>query len=250
MISLLDPLYFFQTINPFWIFLSHVFFCGFLILFLLRTWGLLGLYLYGALATIGGNIAVLKAVSFPLYGKPIALGTVLFMSLFLCSDITSEYFGKKHALRLIWVGFIAYFIFFIFIYGILSYAPISESMGIQNALTLLFIPAPAIFCASLAAYFTSQYTDVFLYNLLRAITGEKYLWLRSLVSTVLAAFLDNTVFSFLLWFVFMPSSKSFEEVFWTYIVGVFIMRIFLSFINVIFMYAVKKINFRHSLESL
>jgi uncharacterized integral membrane protein (TIGR00697 family) len=244
MFNPLDLISFFQTFDPLWLFFGQALLCGVLILLLVHFWGLLGLYLYAALATIGGNIAVLKVVSFPFYGKPIALGTILFMSLFLCSDITSEYFGRKHALRLIWVGFISYLIFSLFIYGILSYVPMDESLSVQNALTLLFIPAPAIFCASLTAYFISQYTDVVLYNLLRVLTGGKYLWLRSFVSTFLGAFLDNTVFSFLLWYVLMPSAKGFEEIFWTYIVGVFIMRIFLTFINVTFMYGVKKITFR------
>jgi uncharacterized integral membrane protein (TIGR00697 family) len=248
MVNLLDFLSFLQTQSPIGLFLGQALCCGVLILLLFHYWGPLGLYIYGALATIAGNIAVLKIVTFPFYEKPIALGTVLFMSLFLCSDMMNEYVGRKQALRLIWVGFISYFVFSLFMYGILSYAPIDENLDIHNALSLLFIPAPAIFCASLTAYFISQYADVVLYNLLRQATHGKYLWLRSSLSTLFGAFLDNTVFSFLLWCVFMPIPKGFEEVFWTYIVGVFILRIFLSVLNVIFMYGVKKIPFNHRIE--
>ena len=206
-----------------------------------RFAGLTGLYLYGAIATIASNISVLKIVSFPFYEKPIALGTVLFMSLFLCSDIISEHFGKKKALKLIWIGFLSYFIFSLFMYMLLAYKPVHANFSIHDALQSLFVPAPAIFCASLAAYFVSQYADVFLYNMVRTMTGERYLWIRSFVSTVLGAFLDNTIFSVLLWYVLAPYPKGFEEIFWTYGVGVFLMRICLSFVNVFFMYGVKKL---------
>lgn len=238
-----DPsalLAFLNGTNPLFLFIAQILLCGGLIMVLFRYWGLLGLYLYMALATIGGNLAVLKIAHFPFYGEPIALGTVLFMSLFLCSDIINEYFGKKKALLSVQVGFISYLIFFAFIYGILSYAPMEGNRSIHEALLLLFTPAPAIFFASLIAYFVSQYTDVFLYNALRKLTRDKYLWFRSFTSTLLGAFLDNTLFSVLLWGFFAAHPKGFHEIFWTYIVGVFLMRVLLTFVNVAFMYGVKR----------
>jgi uncharacterized integral membrane protein (TIGR00697 family) len=241
-------LHFANTLNPCIVFGGHVILCGFLILFLRRSFGLFGLYLYSALATIASNVAVLKIVQFPFYDRPIALGTVLFMSLFLCNDLVNEHYGKKEATQLIWVGFIAYFIFSLFMGVTLSYNPFEGSLNVQEALKILFIPAPAIFCASLIAYFISQYTDVFLYQFIRKITGERLLWVRSIISTLLGAFLDNAIFSVLLWYIFMPYTKGFEEIFWTYIVGVFLMRILLSFINVIFMYAAKQRNSFHAIS--
>lgn len=241
MTSLEQIIFFFNALNPWWIFGAHVIICGILILFFMRIWGVLGLYLYEALATIASNIAVLKIVQFPLYDKPIALGTVLFMSLFLCNDIVNEYYSKREAIRLIWVGFISYFVFSLFMWIILSYNPFEGSIGVQEALKILFIPAPALFSASLLAYFISQYTDLFLYRFIRNITGEKLLWVRSIVSTIFGAFLDNTIFSVLLWYIFMPYTKALEEIFWTYVVGVFLMRVLLSFINIIFMYSSKKV---------
>lgn len=228
------------NLNPWWILGIHTLICGFLVLFFLRTWGVMGLYIYSALASIASNIAVLKLVPFPLYDRPIALGTVFFMSLFLCNDLAHERYGKKEAARLIWVGFISYFVFSFFMGIIVSYKTFSGSLEVQEALKLLFIPAPSIFCASIIAYFLSQYTDMFLYQLIHKITGEKLLWVRSGVSTLFGAFLDNTIFSILLWYVFMPYAKEFEDVFWTYIMGVFLMRILLSFVNTVFMYLSKK----------
>lgn len=235
-INLLNCLH---TLDPFCILCVHVLVCGCLILAVFPFFGLMGLYLYGALATVAGNISVLKITTFPFYDKPIALGTVLFMSLFLCSDIVSETFGKKQALKLIWVGFLSYFLFSVFMYMLLAYPPAEGNLFIQKALSILFVPAPAIFVASLSAYFVSQYTDVFIYNFLKKLTGEAGLWVRSLISTVLGALVDNTIFSVLLWYVFAPTPKGFEEIFWTYGIGVLLMRFILSFVNIAFMYGAK-----------
>lgn len=240
MVNVVEFLFFLQGLNPWIIFATHVLVCGALIILLSKTLGLLGLYLYGAVVTIAANIAVLKIVFFPIYEKPIALGTVLFMSLFLCSDLINEFFGKKSAIRLIWVGFLSYFIFFIFMYFILAYSPFETNLDIQKSLMLLFTPAPAIFIASLVAYFSSQYADALIYSMIHQLTGDRYLWVRAFVSSFFAALLDNTVFSILLWCVFMPHPKSIGEIFWTYIVGIFVLRILLSFLNIGFMYLIKQ----------
>ena len=242
--TFLDPLNtlaFLQATNPLWVILGKFLICGIAILMLFRLWGIVGLYLYIALATIGGNVAVLKTASLPfLYDKPIALGTVLFMSLFLCSDIINEYFGPKRASQAVWIGFLSYFLFTLFMYMILSFAPLGETATTHHAIESLFLPAPAVFIASLCAYFVSQRTDIALYTFFGKLTKGKHLWFRSLASTFLGSFLDNALFSILLWIVFNPEPKSFETVLWTYILGIYMMRLILSVANIFFMYAVKK----------
>ena len=66
-------------------------FCFFSILIFLRIFGYIGIFIYSALAVIAGNIQVLKTVDFFYSPEPVALGTILFASTFLCTDILSEY---------------------------------------------------------------------------------------------------------------------------------------------------------------
>ena len=70
-------------------------FCFGSILVFLRLFGYVGIFIYSALAIIAGNIQVLKTVDFFYSPEPVALGTILFASTFLCTDILSEYFDKK-----------------------------------------------------------------------------------------------------------------------------------------------------------
>ena len=64
-----------------------LFFCLIVILFFLKFFGEAGMYVYTVLAIIGGNIQVLKIVEFPFFPNPIALGTILFATTFLATDI-------------------------------------------------------------------------------------------------------------------------------------------------------------------
>ena len=80
-------------------------FCFVSILIFLRLFGYIGVFIYSAMAVIGGNIQVLKTVDFFYSPEPVALGTILFASTFLCTDILSEYFGKEKARMNILIGF-------------------------------------------------------------------------------------------------------------------------------------------------
>ena len=62
------------------------------ILIFLKFFGEVGLYVYTSIAVIAANIQVLKIVKFSFFAEPIALGTILFASIFLCTDILAEYY--------------------------------------------------------------------------------------------------------------------------------------------------------------
>jgi len=72
-------------------------FCLCSILLFLKLFGETGMYIYTVIAVIGANIQVLKIVNFPFFSNPIALGTILFASTFLTTDILTEYYGVKFA---------------------------------------------------------------------------------------------------------------------------------------------------------
>ena len=81
------------------IWLFQIIFCYLSILLSLKFFGKTGIYVYVAIAIILANIQVLKVVDFPFFPEPMALGTVLFISIFLCTDILNEYFDKKSCLK-------------------------------------------------------------------------------------------------------------------------------------------------------
>lgn len=225
-----------MTFSPELVLLLKFFLCGGLILLCFRLSGLVGLYIYTGVAVIAANTAVLKQVQFSFYPTSMAVGTVIFTSLFLCSDIINEYYGKKAALKAVLYGFLSYFLMTAFMMSTLAYGDSTSSPDTHTAIQILFMPAPALFISSLIAYFASQYTDIFVYRFIRRQTGTAQLGLRALISSLVASFLDNAIFSFFAWYVFALNPISFSEIFWKYMFGTSLLRVVLSCGNVGFMY--------------
>ena len=86
-----------NTLNTSLLWLVMLIFCFSSILLFLKIFGYVGLYVYSSIAVIAGNIQVLKTVDFFYSHEPVALGTLLFASTFLCTDILSEHYGKEKA---------------------------------------------------------------------------------------------------------------------------------------------------------
>ncbi len=213
----------------------EVIFCLALISICFRYTGLLGLYIYISIATIAANMAVLKTSLFPGYDSDIALGTGIFTSIFLCNDIINEYYGKKSAIKAILVGFFAYLAFLLMMFIIVAYSPVSTSFESHKALLHILNPAPAIFLASVVAYMCSQYLDLFLYRAIKNFTKNRFIAFRSFVSTAIGSFCDNVIFSLLAWYVFAPEPLQLSKIWWTYIWGIYLMRLALSLLNAAYM---------------
>ena len=96
------------SLNTFVVWIILLFFCFLSILFFLKLFSFAGLYVYSALAVIIGNIQVLKTVDFFYSPEPVTLGTILFSSTYLCTDILSEHFGKDKAQKNVLISFVSF----------------------------------------------------------------------------------------------------------------------------------------------
>ena len=246
MLSTIPFVEFLNTLPPELLSLAMYFFCGGAILILLRFFGLAGLFLFVSVAIICANIQVLKAVQFSFLDQPVALGTVVFASTYLCSDIITEFYGKDAARLSIWLSFAG----MVIITGIMSmtlgFKPLSPGVSAHrcfidahNAMFILFSPSLAIFTASLIAFLISQYNDIWIYNMMHAKSGNKRIWMRSIVSTSISALIDSTIFSILAWRVFSPNPLDFNTILYTYILGTLGIRILMAIMNTPFIYAAK-----------
>lgn len=239
-----------QTLSPDVLTVIHALLCFGAIVLLLRLFGAIGLYVYIAVAVIGANVQVLKAVMFPEYSDPVALGTVLFASTYLATDILTEWYGRAAARRAVWLGFAAFLLWTVVMLLTLGFRPLTPAeagegmawaLPYHDAMAMLFLPAPAFFIAGMIAYLTSQFTDIWIYTAVRRLTGDRHLWLRNNGSTMISALVDNTVFSVLAWVVFNPEPIAFEPLLFTYILGTYLLRVVLSIADTPFMYLARRI---------
>mgnify|MGYP001149940140 FL=1 len=226
------------SLNTYVLWLIMLFYCFSSILIFLKLFGYVGLFIYSALAVIIGNIQVLKTVDFFYSPEPVALGTVLFASTFLCTDILSEHFDKDKARKNVLIGFISFLFMTIIMLITIGFKP-STNDWVQDSLVNVFTPMSRFFIASMIAYLASQYFDVWIYSTIKNLTKNRFLWLRNNLSTIISSLVDNTVFSLLAWIILNPNPDTLYNVIMIYIFGTYILRIFIAFIETPFIYLSK-----------
>ena len=215
--------------------------CSFIILFMLRFFGAVGLYIYNTIALIMANIQVLTAAEFSFSSKPVALGTVVFATTFLVSDILTEYYDKETAKTALWLSFWGQVFVTVVMVFSLGYKVIETSslpsevatVCMTNSLAMLqlFSPSPRLLAASMLAYVISQLFDIWVFHKIRNLSHNRWLWLRVNASTLLSGLLDNAVFSVLAWVILNPIPVDFSTLVFTFILGTYLIRVIISFLS-------------------
>ncbi|MEM9348359.1 MAG: queuosine precursor transporter [Planctomycetota bacterium] len=116
----------------------------------------------------------------------VAIGVLPYPMTFLCTDLISEFYGRRRANFVVWVGLILnlWVIFILWIGGIL---PGSESAAFFEIRKLAF----GAVTASMIAYLAAQFVDVHLFHFWKRLTKGKHLWLRNNGSTIVSQAVDT-----------------------------------------------------------
>lgn len=210
------------------------------ILAMLRLFGASGLYIYISIAIIAANIQVLKAVKFSVFDQPVALGTILFATTYICTDILNEFYGRKAARKSIYIGFMAMFLMTAFMLLTLGFRPLNPQEAVNgmewaleshNHIAGVFLSSPAMLLAGMIAYLCSQLNDVWLYSFFKKLTKGKYIWFRNNAAAAISAFIDDVVFSVLAWVVFADEPLATGVLWGTYILGTYALRLVVAIID-------------------
>lgn len=128
------------------------------------------------------------------------VGVLPYPLTFLCTDFISEFYGKKRATQVVWVGFILnlWVVFILWIGGILP--PVPEMNPATNLpeptnsnyvfYQIRLLTFSATF-ASMVAYLTAQFVDVHVFHFIKRKTKGKLLWLRNNGSTITSQLVDS-----------------------------------------------------------
>ena len=153
-----------------------------------------GVFAWVCVATVLANIITAKTAR--IFGMDVAIGTVLFSTVYLATDIISEVYGKKESKKAVKMGLCANIVFILASQIALIYVP-SEFDYAHSFMKDLFGLNLRISIASAVMYYISNLADVYLFDKLKQATNGKHLWLRNNVSTVLCNCLENFFFIFL-----------------------------------------------------
>ena len=125
-------------------------------------------------------------------------GTILFPVSYIFGDILTEVYGYKRSRRVIWTGFacLALSAFVFWIVGVLpGEAGWQASAGDAAYKAILGgMSSGGIVLASLAGYWTGEFTNSFILAKIKILTNGRWLWIRTIGSTLAGELVDTVVF--------------------------------------------------------
>jgi queuosine precursor transporter len=137
---------------------------------------------------------------FSIFGVRMAFdaGTLLFPVSYIFGDILTEVYGYKNSRRVIWAGF-ACLALSALIFWIVSILP-GESQWQQYAGNAAYLAilggmsSGGIVLASLAGYWSGEFTNSFVLAKMKIMTRGRWLWTRTIGSTIVGEMVDTVVF--------------------------------------------------------
>lgn len=121
-------------------------------------------------------------------------GTLIFPLTYMLGDILTEVWGFKTARKVIFITLLCN-VFFIAFTSLGIILPTSSDQHIiSDAYKIVFLQTPRILIASLVAFIIGEFSNSFVLEKIKKWTKGKYLWIRTIGSSVVGHFLDTTVF--------------------------------------------------------
>lgn len=140
-------------------------------------------------------------------------GAIIWPVVFITTDIINEYFGKEGVKRITYLTVILIIYVFIIIWIVTALPPanfwvdinktdhLGNPFNIDFAYSKIFRQGLGIIIGSLVAFLIGQLLDVYIFQKLRKITGERKIWLRATGSTLISQLVDSFVVLFIAFYV-------------------------------------------------
>jgi len=140
---------------------------------------------------ITANIIAIKVISFGPLILPAAI--IVFPLSYIFGDILTEVYGYRQARKVIWLGFFCNLIFVIFAWvgQVLPPAPFWEW---QEAYETILGYTPRLLVASFCGYLVGEFTNSFVLARMKILTRGRWLWTRTIGSTIVGEGLDTLIF--------------------------------------------------------
>jgi uncharacterized integral membrane protein (TIGR00697 family) len=149
----------------------------------------------------------------------ISCAQILFPITYIFGDIFTEVYGYSASRRAIWQGFFASFLFVAITWIAVSIPGAPEYVD-QVAFATVFKPVGRIVAASLLAYWCGEFANSYTLAKLKLVTEGKYLWTRTIGSTVVGQAVDTTAVMFAAFYGLRPVSVIFKLIVSGYLIKV------------------------------
>jgi len=167
----------------------------------------------GSLFSVG--LIISNLISGKLYLSPIGIvlpaGVFLFPIVYIIGDIIPEVYGLKTSRKIIFMGF-ALNLFAVLFFMITLKLPYPNFWTSQSEYQTVLGFAPRLLIASFIAFLAGSNMNAHILILLKKYTRGKFLWIRTIGSTIAGEFLDSFLFIFIAFFGTTPNYDLFQIV--------------------------------------
>jgi uncharacterized integral membrane protein (TIGR00697 family) len=158
---------------------------------------------------ITANVTAVKLVS--VLGRTLPAAIVIFPISYIFGDVLTEVYGYRQARRVIWLGFLCNLTAVIAIW-VGQVLPAASFWDGQAAYERILGYTPRLLAASFLAYLVGEFANSFVLAKMKIVTNGRWLWTRTIGSTLVGQGLDSLVFITLAFVGTIPSSGLIEAI--------------------------------------
>jgi len=140
---------------------------------------------------ITANIIVVKFVNFGPVALPAAV--IVFPLSYIFGDILTEVYGYRLARQVIWLGFACNLVF-VFFAWVAQILPSASFWHWQAQYETILGHTPRVLAASFCGYLVGEFTNSYILARMKIMTKGRWLWSRTIGSTIVGEGLDSAVF--------------------------------------------------------
>lgn len=140
---------------------------------------------------VTANIMAVKLID--LFGLILPAAVIIFPISYIFGDILTEIYGYKRTRQVIWLGFLCN-LFAVVALWLGQLLPPAVFWDGQEAYTRILGYTPRILLASFVAYLIGEFANAYILAKLKIATQGRWLWLRTISSTLVGQGLDSLVF--------------------------------------------------------
>jgi len=152
---------------------------------------------------ITANITAVKLVG--VFGLVLPAAIIIFPISYIFGDVLTEVYGYRQARRVIWLGFFCNLIAVVAIW-VGQVMPAASFWDGQAAYERILGYTPRLLVASFLAYLVGEFANSFVLAKMKIATNGRWLWTRTIGSTLVGQGLDSLVFITLAFVGTIPSA--------------------------------------------
>ena len=150
---------------------------------------------------VGMNLLGGKIIS--VFGVSASVAVFMVPLAFAITDISTELYGRSFSRKLTFAGMFTLLILMVSSVVFVLLVP-NPRFTHDEADRTIFGTSLRIMLASITAFGLAQLQDIFIFERIRKATKEKWLWLRTNLSTFASELVDTTVFMFIAFYMVSP----------------------------------------------